>query len=318
MSLNPFTSLGMPVAMPEAIDLTYYIAATQPGTYLYHCHVEAAEHMEMGMLGHFVVRPRQDNTSVPYTVVSPATGGTFPKTFTKFAYNDCPAGVTQTDTTLCGSTGYDVEKLIQLGDFDILIHDWDFVYGSPPPNFVLTRSTHFMMNGRGYPDDIITGPAPVVPGDPNPAVPGGILNGITLLQPQPPQGDTANGDYVAQRHDALVTASATAGQSVLIRVTNLSIVNPTSLQSEIPFRVVGKDARMLKGPGADRQFNTADDVNLAYTANNVLIGPGETFDLILDTAGVPTGKYFLYSRNLEHLNNDLQDRGGAMTEIILN
>ena len=164
-----------------------------------------------------------------------------------------------------------------------------------PPNFVLTRST-IHMNGRGYPDDINTVNPPVVPGDPNPVVPGGILNSISLLQPQPPQGDTANGDYSAQRHDARIAATAgPAGQSVLVRVTNLSIVNPTSLQSEIPFRVVGKDARMLKGPGPDRLFNTADDVNLAYTANNVLIGPGETFDLLIDTAGVPTGKYFLYS-----------------------
>ena len=317
MSLNPFTSLGMPVAMPEAIDLTYYIAAIAPGTYLYHCHVEAAEHMEMGMLGHFVGRPRQNGTSVPYSVINKTTGAPVVKNFTTFAYNDCLPG--QTDITLCGSTGYNVEKMIQLGDFDILIHDWDFVYGSPPPNFVLTRSTHFMMNGRGYPDDINTVNPPVVPGDPNPVVPGGILNSISLLQPQPPQGDTANGDYPAQRHDARIAATAgPAGQSVLVRVTNLSIVNPTSLQSEIPFRVVGKDARMLKGPGLDRLFNTADDVNLAYTANNVLIGPGETFDLLIDTAGVPTGKYFLYSRNLEHLNNDLQDRGGAMTEIVLN
>lgn len=319
MSLNPFVSLGMPVPMPQAIDLTYYIATTTPGTYLYHCHAEATEHMEMGMLGHLVVRPAQNGTTVPYTVVNKTTGAAVVKNFTSFAYNDCLPG--QTDATLCGSTGYNVEKLIQLGDFDVLIHDWDFVYGSPPPNFALTRSTHFLMNGRGYPDTVNSVNPPVVPGDPNPVVPGGILNGITLLQPQPPQGDTANGDYSAQRHDARIAATAGAGaaaQSILIRVTNLSIVNPTSLQSEIPFRVVGKDARLLKGPGADRLFNTADDVNLAYAANNVLIGPGETFDLIIDTAGVPTGKYFLYSRNLEHLNNNAQDRGGAMTEIVLN
>jgi len=314
MSLNPFVSLGMPVAMPMAKDLTYFFTTPDPGTYLYHCHVEATEHMEMGMLGHFVVRPTQNGTNATFT----GTG----KTFTTFAYNDCLPG--QTDTTLCGSTGYNVEKMIQLGDFDILIHDWDASYGFPPPNFALTRSTHFLMNGRGYPDNLVTtAPVTPVPGDPAPGA-AGILNNITLIPFVPPQGNPAasNGNYVAQKHNTLITANAdpapAVAQSILIRLTNLSIVNPTSLQSEVPFRVVGKDARMYKGPGPDNIYDTPDDVNLAYTANNILIGPGETFDVIIDTVGVPPGKYFLYSRNLEHLNNNLQDRGGAMTEIILN
>ena len=30
---------------------------------MYHCHVEAAEHMQMGMLGNLFVRPRQNKTA---------------------------------------------------------------------------------------------------------------------------------------------------------------------------------------------------------------------------------------------------------------
>ncbi len=32
----------------------------EPGTFIYHCHVEATEHMEMGMLANLFVHPVQD------------------------------------------------------------------------------------------------------------------------------------------------------------------------------------------------------------------------------------------------------------------
>jgi len=38
-------------------------------------------------------------------------------------------------------------------------------------------------------------------------------------------------------------------------------------------------------------------------------------DVILDTAGVPAGTYFLYTTNLDHLANEAEDYGGMMTEI---
>ena len=41
-------------------SLTYYYLNNEPGTYMYHCHVEATEHMQMGMLGSLYVRPAQN------------------------------------------------------------------------------------------------------------------------------------------------------------------------------------------------------------------------------------------------------------------
>ncbi len=50
----------------------------------------------------------------------------------------------------------------------------------------------------------------------------------------------------------------------------------------------------------------------------MLVGPGESVDLIIDTnQALHAGTYYLYSRNLEQLNNDLMDRGGVMTEITI-
>jgi len=60
---------------------------------MYHCHVEATEHMQMGMLGNLYVRPAQNGQSF---------GG-----YTQFVYNDAD-----------GSTGYDVEVPIQIGSMD--------------------------------------------------------------------------------------------------------------------------------------------------------------------------------------------------------
>ena len=77
---------------------------------MYHCHVEASEHMQMGMLGNLYVTPGQDGTSK--TLMG--------RTFTKFAYNDGD-----------GSTGYDVAYPLQLHAFDPVFHDASFAVQAP-------------------------------------------------------------------------------------------------------------------------------------------------------------------------------------------
>ena len=55
------------IAINGGFSFTYYYNIVEPGTFMYHCHVEAPEHMQMGMLGNLYVRPKQDN--------GPAIGG---------------------------------------------------------------------------------------------------------------------------------------------------------------------------------------------------------------------------------------------------
>ena len=43
----------------------------EPGTYMYHCHVEATEHMQMGMLGNLYVDPLQNKTGIGGTWAPP-------------------------------------------------------------------------------------------------------------------------------------------------------------------------------------------------------------------------------------------------------
>ena len=76
------------IAINMGASLTYYYKIVEPGTFMYHCHVEATEHMQMGMLGNLYVHPQQNGTPN-------ASAG---RTYDKFVYNDGD-----------GSTGYDVE-----------------------------------------------------------------------------------------------------------------------------------------------------------------------------------------------------------------
>jgi len=121
------------VSINMGSTLTYYYNVVEPGTYLYHCHVEATEHMQMGMLGNLYVTPAQDGPSIEY-------GG---RTYTKFAYNDGD-----------GSTGYDVDYPIQIGAFDPNFHDLHI--NVQPLPFAEMDDKYPMLNGRGYPDTVNT------------------------------------------------------------------------------------------------------------------------------------------------------------------
>lgn len=293
---EPMASFGIRMGY----DLTYYYNLVEPGTYLYHCHVEATEHMEMGMLGNLAVRPRQDlyvQKNAPATIPAVLRNG---RPYNKFAYNDCDnvpdLDKTQRDFTvngivtdnlpltgsMCGSTGYDVDKLIQFSEFDPVFHDLHI--NAQPLPFANLEAKYFMLNGRGYPETLITG---------------GVRNDADEVGEAP---------YTGQKLDSLVSVSRP--QSILLRLSNLSIQNFATLEfNGLPFKVVGRDARLLRGP---------DGKDLSYYANSVFIGPGQTFDLLIETADLEPGRYFFFSRNLNQLNNDLMERGGAMTEIVVN
>lgn len=241
-------------------SLTYFYNVVEPGTFLYHCHMEATEHMQMGMLGQLYVRPAQDGTPKTFNG----------KTYTSFVYNDGD-----------GSTGYDKSYALQLSSFDHVYHEEHL--GVQPLPFANMRDTYAMINGRGYPDTV------------NPA-----------SLPAPAE----NGGLVSQKIGALVTLNrATEGEKLLLRLTNLSITNYYTVGAlGLPMRVVGAGAHIARGPGGK---------DLYYDTASVTLGGGETADVIIDTAGVPAGTYFLYTTNLNYLSNYNQDFGGMMTEIVI-
>jgi len=135
------------VSINMAASVTYYYYAKDAGTYMYHCHVEAAEHMQMGMLGNLYVRPRQNRCLT--------NGGTCPPGHVAgnlYAFNDGD-----------GTTRYDAEFPIQIGSFDPDFHDASL--NVQPLPFAGMRDRYFLLNGRGYPDTVNSGVLATV--DPN-------------------------------------------------------------------------------------------------------------------------------------------------------
>jgi hypothetical protein len=58
--------------------------------------------------------------------------------------------------------------------------------------------------------------------------------------------------------------------------------------------------------------------NLYVETASVNFGGGETHDVIIDTAGVAPGTYFLQAAELHQMSNKTQLDGGMITEIVVN
>jgi FtsP/CotA-like multicopper oxidase with cupredoxin domain len=231
------------ISINMAASLTYYYNIVEPGTYMYHCHMEATEHMQMGMLGNLYVRPAQNGT----VIADPDGSG---RSYDTFVYND-------TD----GGTGYDVEYPIQLAE--------TFDFRETPDSGANS------VKAAAYPD---------------------AESPLTTSQP------------VSARIEA------TAGQKVLLRLSNLNVTRYYTLTALglPPMKVVGTGARILRGRGE------AGGLDTSYDTSAVTLGGGESLDVIIDTQGVAPGTYFLYTTNLNYLSNNDEDFGGMMTEIHIN
>jgi FtsP/CotA-like multicopper oxidase with cupredoxin domain len=204
-------------------SLTYFYNNVEPGTFIYHCHVEATEHMQMGMLGQLYVTPKQDGTMYE----DPDGSG---RTYTKFAYNDGD-----------GSTGYDVDYPIQITGFDPDFHDASLTVQPLP--FALMEDRYPMLNGRGYPDTVN---------------PDELFNtaDVAGYDPRAPQDRGPS-----QRLSALITA--TRGEKILLRISSLSTTSFHTLSVlGIPMKVVGMGARILRGPDGKNLFYETSSVTL--------------------------------------------------------
>ncbi len=131
---TPDTSLSVPVGR----HLKYRFQPHEAGTYMYHCHFEDVEHVQMGMIGIVYVLPQ----------FAP---------FRKCAYEDI-------------RTRFDRQFSIMLTEVDSHIH-WNDAH-IQVSDFTDYTPDHWTMNGRSYPDtlaahgdrdpvskDMVTGPA---------------------------------------------------------------------------------------------------------------------------------------------------------------
>jgi len=265
---------GLPEPSPTPVmgaSLTYYYFAAQPGNYFYHCHVEASEHMQMGMIGPLWVTPAQDE--LPDGTV--LNGGFVHHTGYTYVYNDGD-----------GSTYYDVGYPVQLTGFDSDFHDASETIQPLP--FAAMKDNYPMINGRGYPDTINTFDPEAMPADP-----GAIVN---------------KEGFISQRYHSLI--EAVVGDKILLRVSNVSTTDIWAISTTlgVPLKVVGRGAELLRGPTG---------INTSYEVQVLNVGGGQAYDVIVSTAGVEPGTYFLYTTNLNFMCNNQEERGGLITEIVI-
>ncbi len=275
--------------------LTYYYNIVHPGTYIYHCHVEATEHMEMGMLANLYVHPAQDMTgcvdengvstgACPISLRGGNAGGPG-----GYAYNDGD-----------GTTAWDVEKALQFSSFDSYFHD-QHIKVQPLP-FERLQGDYPMINGRGYPDTINPAELPA-PADNTLAVadnPPGKITGTP--------GELLTNGKTTQKINSVI--SVEQGQRLLLRLSNVGLDRFWTITAMgLKMKIVGTGAKLMRG---------ATGKNLYRETASVNFGGGETTDVIIDTTGVAPGTYFLHATEVHQMSNVSQLDGGMITEIVVN
>ncbi|MFE9955462.1 multicopper oxidase domain-containing protein [Micromonospora sp. NPDC005299] len=116
------------ISVPIGRDFTYFYRPHDAGTYMYHCHFEDVEHVQMGMTGIVYVRPAQN-------------AGTADVPAGKYVYNDGD-----------GTTRYDREFALMLTEVWAEAHYRDAHIQTT--DWTDYKPSFFAFNGRCHPDTL--------------------------------------------------------------------------------------------------------------------------------------------------------------------
>jgi FtsP/CotA-like multicopper oxidase with cupredoxin domain len=267
------------IAVPLDRQFTYFYRPHDPGTYMYHCHVEDTEHVQMGMNGLLFVRPVQNQGSLASDFMAkyPAySGPEIPPG--RYAYNDLLAPGAP------GSTAYDREFSVFLSEIWAEAH-WADAH-IQLPEWTDYKPDWYLMNGRVYPDTLEAGSDLLANPFPDPA------------------------PLVYQPHSSVI--SAHPGQKVLLRFASLGYEEQSMTLAGIPLRVVGKDATLLRGRGGEDISYETNTISIGpgESFDAIFTAPAWSGSGTYDT-------YLLYNRNLDRLRNadGVPGQGGQMTQV---
>lgn len=161
----PETSFGVPVTpvgAANSIHATYFFIPEHSGSYMYHCHQEAAEHVQMGMYGALIIYPSYASLAGASIGQSSLTGNWYcegvlqpqiPSTATNYNFN-------QNDI----ETYFDSDWIHLLSDIDTVWHT-AVLNQDPAFNAVNYKPDYWLVNGRAFPDTLLptTLPPALVP-----------------------------------------------------------------------------------------------------------------------------------------------------------
>lgn len=274
---EPTGSIGVPTGR----DFTFVYRPRDPGTYMFHCHVEDTEHVHMGMTGLVFVRPLQDGNSSFYP-----SG--------KYAYNDED-----------GSTGYDREFAMFLSEVWAESH-WADAH-IQLPEWSDYRADFALLNGRVYPDTLA----------PNSSINAGASINALAVETDA-NGDlvpTPGYEHLQyQPHSSVVTCQP--GERVLLRFANLGFKESAMTLAGIQMRVVGRDATPMRGrDGTDTSYET-DTISIGAGESYDVIFTAPAYSGGSGSSGNGYDTYLLYNREYTRSNNlETSGFGGQMTEV---
>ncbi len=279
------------IAVPIGKQVTYFYRPHREGTYMYHCHFEDVEHVQMGMTGVVFVRPAQD-TGTTTLAKARQEGGTATGAPLGYAYNDGD-----------GSTAYDRHFAILLNEVWKNFHDGDRdIQESIATDY---NPQWFTLNGRCYPQTVLPNDADAVAAG---------RDDMRIGTPNPNYDDAI--DY-SQPNSALIQVNP--GDRVLLRLANLGYQQHAMQLPGISMHVIGQDASLLR----------RGTVDTSYFTNTIYIGPGEARDVLFTApafnadrpSGSDTkGNYNVYqfkNRDWRRLSNfgAPPGAGGMQTEV---
>jgi FtsP/CotA-like multicopper oxidase with cupredoxin domain len=239
--------------VPAGTQAVYYWYADKPGTFSWNCHVEASEHVTMGMYGALIVRPKKPNT---------VYGGNL---------ND----------------QYDKEYVWLLSDVDSLGRDaiqTDFnpaLLGIDPSsrrgqaienyNFARFDADYWLINGRAFPDTIFgtSTPADDAACAADPARHADLaldFEGCNHRASGPPSGFLTGANNIAS-YAPLVAGNW--DDRVLLRLINMGYQDQSLHFHGWHVTEVGKDANPIPNLAQRQQYT-------------LQIGAGESHDVIID------------------------------------
>ena len=264
------TSFEVPET-PGENQAVYYWYADKAGSFMWHCHVEASEHITMGMYGALVVRPfelEDDGESgkdmMKMRCASSVYGGEFNDEFDKeyiwmLSDVDSPGrDAIQSDFNPAALAGTPADPALTGEDPNDII---DY-------NFADYQADYWLVNGRAFPDTILGTYDPAAcNSDPTRTVDQAIdFVGCNPPASGPPSGFLTGSNNIAT-YAPLVAGNW--GDRVLVRVINMGYQDQSFHFHGWHFNVVGKDANPIPVRSQREQYT-------------LQIGSGETHDVIVN------------------------------------
>ncbi len=277
----PETSISVPVGR----SFVYEFLPDEAGTYMYHCHFEDVEHVQMGMTGVLFVRPADydDTASATKTVYGAGTGSEFNREFTWMI------------------TEIDLEE------------HWLSSHVQQP-DWTEHRPDVFLVNGRTFPDTLL----PSFDNSENPtggseAIDAANLGGANLPErlAYQPVGALLEGE---PGEKVLLRIANLGFRSHSIELAGLPMrIVGIDAQSVTGGRLSYAETE-LAGHGDNSTFESGERVDASYVTNSIDVAPGASYDIIIEIpAGVPGDVYPIGSRGIT--GSDSRGGGSMRSEL---